>query len=85
MRENGVVALHLPIGSLKTYSVLVRKNRDANPIPTNPLADDLATAPENGAVINKELYELKARTSLCGVLSNFADILILYRCLFSCL
>ena len=30
------MALRLPIGPLKT--------RDANPIPTSPLADDLATA-----------------------------------------
>ena len=31
------MALHLPIGPLKT--------QDANPVPTSPLADDIATAP----------------------------------------
>ena len=36
-KEEGVVALHLPMGPLKT--------RDANPVPTSPLADDIPTAP----------------------------------------
>ena len=38
------MALHLLIGSFKTRSGL-SWYRDANPVPTSPLADDLATAP----------------------------------------
>ena len=36
-REEGVMAIHLPIESSK------KKNRyqDANPVPTKPLADDI--------------------------------------------
>ena len=38
------MALHLPIGPLK-LALGWSWYRDANPIPTSPLADDLATAP----------------------------------------
>ena len=38
------MALHLPMGLLKTRSGLERY-RDANPIPIGTLADDIATAP----------------------------------------
>ena len=41
-REEGVVALHLPIGPLNTSSGLERY-RDTNPVPTSPLADDITT------------------------------------------
>ena len=41
-REEGVVALHLPIGCLKTRSGL---EPGANSVPTNPLADEITTAP----------------------------------------
>ena len=37
-REEGVVAITLPIGSLKTSGW--SRIRDANPVPTSPLADD---------------------------------------------
>ena len=40
-REEGVVAVHLPIGSLKTRSGLEPVPRCE---PTSPLADDIATA-----------------------------------------
>ena len=43
-REECVVVFHLPIGPLKTCSGLSRY-RDVNPVPTNLLADDIATAP----------------------------------------
>ena len=43
-REEGVVAIHQPIGSLKTHSGL-DQYRDANQVPTSPLADDVTTAP----------------------------------------
>ena len=42
-RDEGVVAIHLPIGSLKTCSGLERY-RDVNPVPTSPLTNDIATA-----------------------------------------
>ena len=38
------MALHLPFWSLKTRFGL-EPGRDANPVPTTPLADDLGTAP----------------------------------------
>ena len=38
------MALHLPNGPLKTRSGL-DQYRDVNPVPTSPLADDIATAP----------------------------------------
>ena len=44
MREENVVALHLPMGSLKTCSGL-ELVRMANPVPIGPLSDDLATVP----------------------------------------
>ena len=46
-KEEVVVALHLPIGPLKTRSGSepVPRCRVANPVPTSPLADDIATAP----------------------------------------
>ena len=43
-REEGIVVLHLSIGPLKTHSSWNRY-RDAKPVPINPLADDLASAP----------------------------------------
>ena len=41
-REECVVALHLPTGPLKARSVL-ELYRDANPVPTSSLFDDIAT------------------------------------------
>ena len=38
------MALHLPVGPLKTRSGL-EPVRDANPVPTSPFADDITTAP----------------------------------------
>ena len=38
------MTLHLPIGSLTTRLGWSRY-RDANPVPTSPLADDITTAP----------------------------------------
>ena len=40
--EEGVVAIHLPIGPLK---LAWSRYRDTNPVPTSPLADDITTAP----------------------------------------
>ena len=37
------MTLYLPIGPLKTRSKKIRY-RDANPVPTSPLADDIAIA-----------------------------------------
>ena len=39
--EEGVVAIHLPIGSSLGWS----RYRDANPVSTSPLADNITTAP----------------------------------------
>ena len=38
------MALHLPIGRLKT-ALGWNPYRDANPVPTSPIADDIATVP----------------------------------------
>ena len=38
-REEGVVAIHLPIGPLKNPLCVVSRYRDANPVPTSPVAD----------------------------------------------
>ena len=43
-KEDGVVALHIPIGPLKTCSG-GSWYQDANPVPTSTLANDIATAP----------------------------------------
>ena len=43
-RKEGVVAIHLPTGSLKP-ALGWSRYRDENPVPTSPLACDLATAP----------------------------------------
>ena len=43
-KEEGVVALYLTIGPLKT-ALGWSRYRDAYPVPTSPLADDIATAP----------------------------------------
>ena len=45
-KEVGIVALHLPIGSLKTDHGWSRY-QDANPVPTSQLADDIATTPRD--------------------------------------
>ena len=39
-KEEGIVTIHLSIGPLKQI-----RYRDANPVPTSPLANDVATAP----------------------------------------
>ena len=49
-REEGVVVLHLLIGSFKT-ALDWSRYRDANPVPTSPLADDITTAP-SGPVLH---------------------------------
>ena len=48
-KEEGVVALHLPIWSLKPILGWSRY-RDTNSVPTSPLADDLAIAPSEPVV-----------------------------------
>ena len=53
------MALHLPTGPLKT------RYRDANPVPSSPLADDLATAP-SGPVTPVLMFHVMYR-SLTGV------------------
>ena len=42
-KEEGVVALHLLIGPLK-HALDLSRYQDANPVPTSPFADDIATA-----------------------------------------
>ena len=46
-KEEGVVALYLPIEHLKNQQPALGWSRywDANPVPIKPLADDLTTAP----------------------------------------
>ena len=46
------MAIHLPIGSLKTRSGLEPLPR-MNPVPTSPLADDITTAPSG--LVNRHL------------------------------
>ena len=46
------MGLYLPIGSLKTRPGW-RRYRDANPVPTSPLDNDLATVP-SGPVLHIE-------------------------------
>ena len=41
-KEEGIVALHLPIGPLKKPAPSWSRYRDVNPVPTSPLADDIA-------------------------------------------
>ena len=56
MKEEGLVALHLPIGPLKICSGLKPCcSGDVNPVPTSPLADGLATAP-SGPVFNIVIF-----------------------------
>ena len=43
-REDCIMASHLPIGPLKTTRGS-NQYRDANPVPTGPLANYLATVP----------------------------------------
>ena len=43
------MALHLPIGPLKTRSGL-------EPVPTSPLADDIVTAPSGSVIMQNELH-----------------------------
>ena len=50
------VALHLPIGRFNALGW--SRYRDTNPIPTNPLADDLATAPSAPVSSSLILYLL---------------------------
>ena len=52
-KEEGLLALHLPIGHLKTRFGLDRC-RGANTVPISPLADDIGTAPL-GPVINSRV------------------------------
>ena len=47
------MALYLPTGPLKTCSELSRY-RDANPVPTSPLADDLTLHHRGQLIISKE-------------------------------
>ena len=44
------MAIHLPIGSVKTCSVL-EPDTDANPVPTSPLANDITTVPSGPVIV----------------------------------
>ena len=48
------MALHLTIGSLKTRPGWIRYP-EANPVPTSPLADDIATAPSGPVIVARHL------------------------------
>ena len=37
--------------AFKNPALVISRCRDANPVPTSPLADDLATAPSGGGVL----------------------------------
>ena len=56
MKENGVVALHLPIGLLKPLSGLKPVLR-CEPTTYSPLADDLAFAPSRPVMFVSVIYE----------------------------
>ena len=71
-REEGVVAIHLPIGPLKTRCGW-SQYRDANTVPTNPLADDIATAPSAPVIYVCMHVCMYVRTYAC-----------LYVCMYVC-
>ena len=63
------MAIHLPIGPLKSWSL----HRDANPVPTSPLADDVTTAPSGPVPKDSPRLSLKYQYSLTNS-SPFASI-----------
>ena len=70
-REEGVMAVHLLIGHLKTRSGLDWiRYRDANPVPTSSLADDTATAP-SGPVIGRLIHAADIRLGHVIVIPEF--------------
>ena len=50
------MTLHLPIWAFKNHALCWSRYRDANPVPTSPLADDVAIAPLGPAVLNMFAY-----------------------------
>ena len=57
------MALRLPIGSLKTRSVLEPVSR-LDPIPTSPLADDIANAPSGPVCTQQTANTINASDNL---------------------
>ena len=70
MKEEGVMALHLPNEHLKPRSGL-ENIRDANSVPTSPLADNLATAP-SGPVCSR-IFMFLFISALCSCTLACAD------------
>ena len=52
-KEEGVVALHLAIGPLKTPTLGWSCYQDSNPVSPSPLADDFATVPSGPVTVHK--------------------------------
>ena len=60
------MALHLPSAPLKT-ALCWSRYRDANPVPTSSLADDIATAPSGPVLVQKRKQAFIVRdTRLLG-------------------
>ena len=71
------MALHLPIEPLKPA---LGWSRDTNPVPTSPLADDLATAP-SGPVLRRSLLS-STHHNVCFVNAKWSIIILLFIYLF---
>ena len=70
------MALHLPIGLLKP-ALGWSRYRDANPVPTSPLADDITTAPSvpvNRHVHAQQGYTMSLLSSVCTTQKGIAYI-----------
>ena len=66
------MVLHLPTGPLKTRSGLELVRGYTNPVPTSPIADDIATAPSGPVIILKNVSSfISVKTLLYPVLFFF--------------
>ena len=81
------MAIHLPIGPLKTRSGWSRY-RDANPIPTSQLAHDITTAPSGPVQLNPFRHSIKPnesashKRSICECSEHFIDTVAFCHYLF---
>ena len=64
--EEGVVAYHLLIGPLKKPALGCSRYRDANPVPTSPLNDDITTAPSGKHFEGDNNSRWRREKWLCG-------------------
>ena len=73
------MALHLHIGPLKP-SLGWSRNRDAKPVPTSPLADDLASSLSWASSLDFTLFQIGKTTSpqcaFCGGAEDVEHVLL---------